>query len=180
MGNSKGNSTPSEEVAIKLYPSWVKTLNHYSDLVLKIRITAITSGIIILAAAGTLLLREGNLTACRLVCVFGVLFSLVLLFMLKNYYKHYSDWLDLVTDMEEKMGLPDEMRAWTLYKKLREDRSEYKVKIVRYGCTMLIILAACFILLTTSFSNCGKRGKQEEESNRQANQVCPMNHEVVR
>ncbi len=177
--DNKDEGAPYKDAA-RLYPSWVQTLNHYSDLVLKIRITAITSGIIILAAAGTLLLREGNLTACRLVCVFGALFSVVLLFMLRNYYKHYSDWLDIVIEVENRMELPVEMRTWTIYKKKRRGRYRCCVWIVRYGCTTLIIIAACVILLMTYFSSCEKRKKQKEGSNIRTSQVSTMNREVVR
>lgn len=170
MSDSKGNKG-----AIRLYSSWVETLNHYSDLVLKIRITAITSGIVILAAAGTLLIKEQDSIACKLVCGFGVAFSIVLWIMLRNYYEHYSNWLDLVIDVEKEMELPDTMCTWTLYKIIRERRCRCYKWIVRYGCIALITLAAFAILvlsLTVDF---------EEEKNGAdvgAGQVSSMKHKV--
>ena len=150
--NNSG-STPegSYREGIRLYHSWVQTLNHYSDLVIKIRITAITSGIIILAAAGTLLLKEKNPTACQLVCGFGVLFSVVMWFMLRNYYDHYRDWLKLVIDVEIEMKLPEKMCMWTRYRKIRRKRPRWRVWINRNGCSMLIIAAALAILLAPFF-----------------------------
>ena len=174
MSGSKGNGTPYED-AIRLYPSWVKTLNHYSDLVLRIRITAITSGIIILAAAGTLLLKERNLLACQLVCIFGVFFSIVLWTMLHNYYEHYSNWLDLVIDVEKEMELPDTMCTWTLYKIIRERRGRCYKWIVRYGCIALITLAAIAILvlsLTVDF------GEEKNDTDVRASQESSMKHKV--
>lgn len=148
---NNGGATPqrSYKEVIRFYQSWVQTLNHYSDLVLKIRITAITSGIIILAAAGTLLLKEKNPTACQLVCGFGVVFSVVLWLMLTNYYDHYRDWLKLVIDVETEMKLPPKMRMWTRYSEIRWKRSRWRVWIVRNGCSMLIIAGALAVLLLT-------------------------------
>lgn len=155
MKNKNNGDAPLEEPHedwIQLYESWVATLNHYSGLVLTIRITAITSGIIILAAAGTILLKEAKLFECRLVCIFGVLFSAVLWLMVRNYYKHYDEWLDFVVDAESEMNLPNEMHTWTLYKDKREKRDDRCVWIVHNGCTTLIILASIAIFLLTFFS----------------------------
>lgn len=179
---NNGGARPegSYKEVIGFYQSWVQTLNHYSDLVLKIRITAITSGIIILAAAGTLLLKEENPTACRLVCGFGVVFSVVLWFMLKNYYDHYRDWLNLVFDVEREMKLPDKMCMWTRYREIRRNRPGWRVWIVRNGCSMLIIAAALAILLATFFVDVKKRDEHDGGTDIHAGQVNPMKCEVVR
>jgi len=150
---NNGGATPegSYKEVIRFYQSWVQTLNHYSDLVLKIRITAITSGIIILAAAGTLLLKEKNPRACQFVCGFGVFFSVVLWFMLINYYDHYRDWLKLVIDVEREMKLPEKMCMWINYREIRRKRPRWRVWIVRHGCSMLITAAALAVFLLTFF-----------------------------
>jgi hypothetical protein len=167
--------------AIRLYESWVATLNHYSGLVMTIRITAITSGIIILAAAGTLLLKEGKLDACRLVCWFGMAFSAVLCFMLYNYYEHYKDWLKLVSDVEAEIALPRKLQTWTLYKDMREKgRSRYRVWIVRYGSITLIIIASCVIYLSTFFVGVKKSNEKKVGPDIRTSEVNTMNCEVVR
>lgn len=179
---NNGGATPegSYKEGIRFYQSWVQTLNHYSDLVLKIRITAITSGIIILAAAGTLLLKEKNPMAGRLVCGFGVVFSVVLWFMLKNYYDHYRDWLKLVIDVEREMKLPEKMRMWTCYREIRRNRPPWQVWIVRNGCSMLIVAAAIAILLATFFVDFKERNKHNGDTDIRAGQVNPIKFEVVR
>lgn len=169
--NSGATPEGSYREGIRFYQSWVQTLNHYSDLVMKIRITAITSGIIILAAAGTLLLKEDNPMACRLVCGFGVFFSVVMWFMLINYYDHYRDWLKLVIVVEIELKLPEKMCMWTRYREIRRKRPRWRVWINHNGCSMLIIAAALAILLATFFVDFKERNEHNVGTDIRAGQV---------
>ena len=134
---------------INRYLSCIQTLNHYSGLVLTVRITAMTSGMLILAAAGSLLVKEHpDSAACCFVCIFGIIFSLILWLITMNYYKHYETWLELAIKHEEILELPDKERMWTIYRqKDRADRCPCYTNTVHYGCSIVIIVASIIVII---------------------------------
>lgn len=149
-GGSKSGTAVQNEFwvsSIKIYLSCVDTLNHYSTLVYTVRITALTSGIAILAVAGGLAIRNEKFPECCYVCIFGLIFSFVLFLMTHNIYQHYTAWLELAADQEDRLRLPQFERLWTRYKEHREERGHLYQFVVHYGCIIMIMIASFLVLL---------------------------------
>jgi hypothetical protein len=107
------------------YKEGGNALRHYSNCVMNMRTVTIAQGIIILSAV-IYSANQKSFVPSLWLCVFGLLFTVVLHILQEIYWKYFDTVLEAVSNIEsrakedEKEGY--EFSPWSLYKLRREER----------------------------------------------------------
>jgi hypothetical protein len=90
---------------IEAYKEGCATFRHYSAAALNIRLSAIAQGIVLMTGAG-FLIKESNLVYAQFASAFGLLFTLVLMFLHENYQRKCALFIDSTSAIEKQFKLP--------------------------------------------------------------------------
>ncbi len=126
---------------IETYKEACATARYYSSAALSIRVSAIAQGIVLMSAVG-FLLREDNMLYAQYAALFGILFTIVLLFLHENYQRKCSLFIVEASHIEQKFELPSFPMT-----KLHEDH----LKHVKSFFGELFITKGLFLLLAIGF-----------------------------
>lgn len=106
MEESKVGYQAGESIgAIEVYKEGCSTFRHYSGAALNIRVSAIAQGVVLMSAVG-FLIKEDSLIFAQYASVFGLLFTLVLLFLHENYQRKCSLFIVSAIIVEKQFSLP--------------------------------------------------------------------------
>ncbi len=127
--------------AIEAYKESCSTFRHYSGAALNIRVSAIAQGVVLMSAVG-FLAKEENLVFAQYASGFGLLFTLVLLFLHENYQRKCSLFISAASIVEKQFDLPIFPVA-----SLQDDHK----KNVKSFFGEILITKGLFILLAVGF-----------------------------
>jgi hypothetical protein len=143
--------TDSDINLVGRYSEGYNALRHYSGSVMNVRTLAIVQGFTVAGAAGYLL-RQGEYVFSFYVSVFGILFTVLLYSLQRNYWLHFKAFLDYVIGVELYMGgigANLSVGPWSVYNEKRRKRHRrwwWSISAI-HGPSLLLLLALVLIMV---------------------------------
>jgi len=143
-----------DEKMIALYQESANAIRHYSNCIKNMRTTALVQGLVICTVVGyTLRLTESIFF--WIVVIFGLLFTLILLWQQANYLKDFSDHMETAECIENHFEIGGDLLPWSKYaqrhRKVRSGKEInglfFKLRIEYGPFTVFIFIYLLLIML---------------------------------
>lgn len=156
-------SNKSEVSLLELYEAGSNAVLHYSKLIWQTRVITLAQGFIILGGYLTVIKDfQDDFFLHLLTCAVGILFSLIMRSLQRNYMTDYRNHLSQVCIIEQQYPLVDSLSGvqitpWQVHKERHEaSRRKFAFKVfVVEGPYFFFIVCYCGLLLFKIIEHCG-------------------------